>query len=76
MADFRTFQRARREPAIPMQPVIDPAGWEPQSLGPVPDWAYRFTAQDRQELIEGVRAFRAAGEIGRASCRERVSLTV
>ena len=43
MSDFRTYHLAKRVPAVPMQPVIDPAGWEPQSLGPVQDWAYRIS---------------------------------
>src|SRR6266511_2254106 len=25
--NFRTFHRTRRAPAVPLQPVIDPAGW-------------------------------------------------
>lgn len=58
MADFRTFHRTRRVPAAPMQPVIDPAGWEPCSLGPVGDWAYRITESDADELIAAVADFR------------------
>ena len=27
MGDFRSFKTARREPAAPMKPVVDPAGW-------------------------------------------------
>ena len=27
MADFRSFKTARREPAAPMKPLVDPAGW-------------------------------------------------
>jgi len=30
MSDFRTYQRAKRIPAIPMQRIIDPAGWDPK----------------------------------------------
>jgi hypothetical protein len=41
-----------------MQPVIDPAGWERESLGPVSDWAYRIDEQDQDELIAAVEAFR------------------
>ena len=58
MSDFRTYHRARREPAVPMQPVVDPAGWLPDSLGPVEDWAYRITDRDQDELIAAVESFR------------------
>jgi len=58
MSDFRTYQLAKRVPAVPMQPVIDPAGWLPDSLGPVQDWAYRITDQDQDELLAAVHAFR------------------
>jgi hypothetical protein len=58
MSDFRTYQLAKRVPAVPMQPVIDPAGWFPDSLGPVQDWAYRITDQDQDELLAAVHAFR------------------
>jgi hypothetical protein len=62
MPDFRTFQNSRRGAAIAMQPVEDPAGWVPQSLGPVREWAYRFTPEDRSEIAAAVATFRAAGE--------------
>src|SRR3954447_19140233 len=61
MSDFRTYQRARRLPAVPMQPVVDPAGWVPESLGPVRDWSYRITDEDQEELLAGVEAFRKRG---------------
>ena len=32
MADFRSFKTARRLPAEPMQPVVDPAGWAPEPV--------------------------------------------
>ena len=41
--DFRTFHKARRKPAVPMQPVVDPAEWAPGDLGEVSSWSYRFT---------------------------------
>jgi hypothetical protein len=61
MADFRTFHTAKREPAVAMRPVVDPAGWTPDSLGPVEDWAYQITAQDRAEIHAAVDAFRKTG---------------
>jgi hypothetical protein len=58
MADFRTYHQSKRVPAVPMQPVIDPAAWEPQSLGPVQDWAYRITDRDQEELLAAIADFR------------------
>ena len=58
MSDFRTFHLAKREPAMAMRPVVDPAAWLPDSLGPVEDWAYRISEQDSDELLAAVDAFR------------------
>jgi hypothetical protein len=41
-----------------MQPVVDPAEWSAESLGPVRDWAYRVSAQDQDELLAAVAHFR------------------
>lgn len=68
MDGFLTYPTARREPAVRMQPVIDPAGWTPDSLGPVETWAYQITPQDRAELRAAVAAFRRTG-------RSRVEVT-
>jgi Taurine catabolism dioxygenase TauD, TfdA family len=59
--DFRTFHQARRVPAVPMQPVIDPAAWSPGDLGAVSTWSYRFSARDHDELAEAVAAVRRNG---------------
>jgi len=61
MSNFRTFPSARREPARPMQPVIDPAGWEPESLADVGSWSYRLTADDVAELVDATAQVRRAG---------------
>ena len=61
MADFRTCHVRTRLPALPMQPVVDPAGWTAQSLGPLQDWSYRLTARDQDELLAAVEHFRRLG---------------
>jgi len=61
MSDFRTYHLAKREPAVAMQPVVDPAGWSPDSLGPVEDWAYRISESDQDELIAAIAHFRKRG---------------
>jgi hypothetical protein len=52
MSNFLTFDVAKREPAVPMRPVIDPAGWDPKSLPPLEAWSYRLTDGDRAEVIQ------------------------
>ena len=61
MGDFRTYKTARRLPAEPHKPVIDPAGWESDSLRDVDAWAYRFTERDSAELMDGIAAVRRSG---------------
>ena len=61
MKSFRTYDRAKRAPAIAMAPVIDPAGWLPESLENVKSWSYSLTSADRSELVA------AAGSIQRSS---------
>ena len=61
MGDFRSFKTARREPAAPLQPVIDPADWKPEALKDVDNWSYRLNDRDADELAAGVAAVRKAG---------------
>jgi hypothetical protein len=61
MADFRSFKTAKRIPATPMQPVIDPAAWSPEGLRDVETFSYRLTASDADELVAGTAAFRRHG---------------
>lgn len=50
-----------REPAVPMQPVIDPAGWTAADLSANEDWIYELSADEITEIIEAVAAAEAAG---------------
>src|SRR4051812_34415908 len=59
--NFRTFYKARRLPATPLQPVVDPAGWSPKDLGAVASWSYRITDCDIGELSDAVAAVRRNG---------------
>ena len=58
MGNFRTFQQASRQPAHPLQPVVDPAGWTADSMKNVEEWSYRLTEADCAELRAGIQAFR------------------
>jgi hypothetical protein len=61
MGDFRTFQKARREPASPLKPIVDPAGWSPQDLADPESYSYRFTDADRAEIKAAIAAARRKG---------------
>jgi hypothetical protein len=41
-----------------MAPVIDPAGWAPNSLGDVENWSYHLTEADIASVIEAVKGVR------------------
>src|SRR5262249_43621412 len=61
MGDCRSFKTATRRPAMPMQPVADPAGWSPATLRDVSGWSYRITDRDAEELAAGIAAVREKG---------------
>lgn len=61
MTTFGTFRNARREPAAPLQPIIDPAGWEPDEFLAADDWTYSFTDEDIAEISGAVEAVRTHG---------------
>ena len=61
MADFRSFKTARRLPAEPMQPVVDPAGWAPEALSNVESWSYHISDGDADDLADGIAAVRRNG---------------
>ncbi len=71
MGDFRSFKTARRLPARPMEPVVDPADWSPSALKDVSGWSYKITDRDADELAQGIAAVRRSGvaavDITRAS---------
>ena len=50
---FRPAERVR-EPAIPMQPLVDPAGWRPQDLAANDDWIYQLSETEADELRDAV----------------------
>lgn len=61
MGEFRSFTRSVRHQAVPMQPVVDPAGWQPHELGDVSEWAYAIDESDADALSDAVAAFRRTG---------------
>jgi hypothetical protein len=61
ISDFRTFQTNCRLPAAPMEPVVDPAAWTPESLQDVSSWSYQITDSDADDLAAGIAAVRRQG---------------
>ena len=75
MRDFCTYMTAKRLPAEPHQPVIDPAGWDPDELRDVDRWSYYLTEQDSREILAAVAAVRRAGIPVEQVRRENFPLT-
>lgn len=71
MGDFRSFNQRLRRPATALQPVVDPAGWDPATLGDVDEWSYTITESDVGEMIEAIAALRrndvAVGDVDRSN---------
>ena len=57
---FRPADRVR-EPAIPMQPLVDPAGWRAEDLAANDEWIYELSAEEAGELRQAVAAVQAKG---------------
>jgi hypothetical protein len=58
---FGTFQRTRRVPGRLGEPIVDPAGWEPEEIAHTDDWAYRLTNKDIAEITAAVTAVQRRG---------------
>src|SRR5580658_5698771 len=58
MGDFRTFDKAIRAAAVPMQKIVDPAGWAPEALADVDSWSYRITDLDVRDISAAVERLR------------------
>ena len=60
----------RREPAKPLEPVIDPAGWTKEEIAASTDWMHELSPAEVADLDAAVGAVRARGlelmEVARA----------
>lgn len=74
MGDFRSFNWRKRLPAAAMKPVVDPADWNPETLGDLHDFSYVITDDDAEELVAGLAAFRRQGVPIEAVSRENFPL--
>ena len=53
--------RRRRLRAEPLQPLVDPAAWEPEEILNDSSWAYTFTLDDIAEVMLAVYRFHISG---------------
>src|SRR5258706_5160137 len=74
MQSFRSFNATKRVPARIMEPVIDPAGWSPDSLRDVENWSYHITDADSIELIAATESIRRGAIALEAINRENFRL--
>lgn len=51
----------RREPAVPMEPVVDPAGWYPDQITATETWRYVLSDAEIAEIDGAVAAVEARG---------------
>jgi hypothetical protein len=61
MKNFRTYTTARREPGAPLEPVRDPAGWQPDAIAADESWIYPLSDADIADIADAVAAVRAKG---------------
>jgi hypothetical protein len=52
----------RRAPAIPMQPVVDPAGWTAADLAKTDNWVYALSAAEIADIADAVSRIQARGQ--------------
>ena len=57
---FRPAARVR-EPAVPMQPLVEPAGWTARDLAANDDWIYQLSGVEVDEVRRSVAAVQRAG---------------
>jgi hypothetical protein len=67
---FRPQTNRDRKPAVPLQPIVDPAGWTAQDLAANEDWIYTLSSAECDEIAAAVAAIETKGgeikDIGRA----------
>ncbi|MEE8332854.1 MAG: TauD/TfdA family dioxygenase [Alphaproteobacteria bacterium] len=57
---FHPAERVR-EPALPMQPLVDPAGWTARDLAANEDWIYELSETEVDEVRQSVAAVQRGG---------------
>ena len=50
-----------RQPAVPMQPAIDPAAWTPDELAANDDWIYELSGNECEQIVAAVDGIEKSG---------------
>jgi hypothetical protein len=50
-----------RQPAVPMQPAIDPAAWAPEELAAKDDWIYELSGNECGQIVAAVDGIEKSG---------------
>ena len=58
---FGTFRQSHRLPGRLGEPIVDPAGWQPEDIARTSDWAYRLSSSEIGEITEAVAAVQRRG---------------
>jgi hypothetical protein len=53
--------RRARVPAVPMQPIVDPAGWTPAEFREAEPWVQHFSDDDVADILDAVARVEKAG---------------
>jgi hypothetical protein len=59
--EFGTFHHSRRVPGRLGEPIVDPAGWEPEDIARTSDWAYRLNDAEIAEIRDAVAVVQRRG---------------
>lgn len=51
-----------RQPAVPLKPLIDPAGWDAAQITADEDWVYRFPEHEIAEIMDAAKKLENCGK--------------
>lgn len=57
----KTADRAVRQPAVPLQPVVDPAEWTGAQMEATDDWIYHLSEAEIEDLDRAIRGVETRG---------------
>lgn len=73
MTGYPSYPTARREPAVPHKPLVDPALWTVEEMADLDRWTFKLAPRDVDEIVDAVARMRAQGvpveKIGRETFR-------
>ena len=58
---FSPRQNRDRKPALPLQPIVDPADWTAAELAASDDWIYTLSKGDCDEITGAIAAIEKRG---------------